>query len=145
MTKLKTLRSSKSFDKFIVQERCVVISYNYLCPACERYLDELKEIQENFFYVPVGRIHQVLNWVIKEAGMIGEVEEENIFLMERYGVGNSFPDTLFFSNGNLISSIKGYMAPDDLQEQIKQVFFAEEIADQLKENEECPDGVCSNQ
>ena len=122
LARLKTLRSAKSFDKFIPQEQAVVIVYNYLCPACEQYLEELKPRMEEFNDFPIARIHMNLNWVIQEAKMTGDVTEENTFLVERYGLGNLFPSTIFFKNGKLIKRVDGAQSPEQLKEHIKTIF-----------------------
>jgi hypothetical protein len=47
--------------------------------------------------------------MIKKAKMIGDVQEENMFLTERYRVGNLVPTTLIFSKGELIKQMDGSM------------------------------------
>jgi thiol-disulfide isomerase/thioredoxin len=125
LARLKTLRSVKSFDKFIPQEQAVVIVYNYLCPACEQYLGELKPRMEEFNDFPIGRIHMNLEWVIQKAEMTGDVTEENMFLFDRYRVGDLFPVTLFFKNGELIKRVDGVQSPEQLREHIESIFRLE--------------------
>ena len=118
LVKVKTLRSEKSFDKFIDQEHAVVIVYNYLCPACEQYLGEMKVYEGDISDVPIARIHMNLQWVIEKAEMIGDVEEENTFLVGRYGMGDLFPATLFFSNRELKKRVDGALHPEQLKDLI---------------------------
>ena len=115
MKRMKTLRSERSFNKFIDQKNCIVIVYHFLCPACETYLGDMKHGLDLMGELPIGRIHVNLDWVIKEAGMIGDVEEENTFMVDRFQVGNLFPSTLFFKNGNLIRRVDGALAPKQLK------------------------------
>jgi protein-disulfide isomerase len=122
LARLKTLRSEKSFDKYIDQDQSVVIVYNYLCPACEQYLEEMKPRMEEFNDFPIARIHMNLKWVIQKAEMVGDVSEENTFLLERYGLGDLFPATIFFKNGKLIRRVDGAKSPEQLKELIKKTF-----------------------
>lgn len=116
MAKIKTLRSERSFDRFIAQDRCAVVVYHFLCPACITYHDEVKINIGKLGEIPVGRIHLNMNWVIREAGMTGDVEEENTFLVDRYGVGDQFPVTLLFENGKPVKRVNGALTAVQLKE-----------------------------
>jgi hypothetical protein len=122
MLKLATLRSEKGFDRFISQGDSVIIVHHFLCHGCQVYLEDVKSHLEDFTHVNLARIHMTLNWVIDEAGLYGDVEEENIFLKKRFSVGNLFPTTLFFKNGNLIRREDGVIAPNQLKNLIDDTF-----------------------
>lgn len=121
--KLKTLRSERGFDKFISQKYSVVIVHHFLCHGCQVYLEDLKEHLEMFTDIPLARIHLTLNWVIDKAGLYGDVEEENKFLADRFGVGDYFPATLFFKEGKLIKRINGAQTGQSLREIINKTFY----------------------
>ena len=128
LARLTTLRSEKSFDKFIEQNHSVVIVYNYLCPACERYLEDLKPRMNKFDHIPIGRIHINFDWIIKQAKMIGDVEPENTFLVHRYGLGDMVPSTILFKKGELIERVDGALRSEALKELINKTFPAETSA-----------------
>jgi len=115
MAKIKTLRSEKSFDRFIDQDKCAVIVYHFLCPACISYHDEVKTRVGEMGGIPMSRIHLNLEWVIREAGMVGDVAEENTFLVDRYGLGDQFPVTLLFENGQVIKRVNGALTAVQLK------------------------------
>ena len=122
MLKLTTLRSEKGFDNFISSDASVVIVHHFLCHGCQVYLEGIKSRLEDFTDIKLARIHMILNWVIDEAGLYGDVEEENIFLKERFSVGNLFPTTLFFKNGKLIRNVDGVLAVNQLRTIIDETF-----------------------
>ena len=122
MAKIKTLRAERSFDRFIDQDRCAVIVYHFLCLACVIYHDEVKTRIGELGEIPLGRIHLNLEWVIREAGMVGDVEEENTFLVKRYKVGNLFPVTLFFENGKVVKRVDGAWTTDQLKALFRDTF-----------------------
>jgi thiol-disulfide isomerase/thioredoxin len=117
-----TLKSEKKFDSFIKSGNSAVIVYHFLCHGCQAYLEELKDRVDEFSDVGLARIHMTLNWVIKEAELYGDVEEENIFLRDRYDVGNLFPTTLFFNNGKLVRKVDGVLTPAQLRCVIDETF-----------------------
>jgi thioredoxin-related protein len=122
LARLKTLRSNKSFNQFIAQKYSVVVVYNYLCPACEQYLKDLRSNIDEFDDFPIACVHLNLKWMIEKAEIIGDVEEENTFLVERYGVGDLVPTTLFFKDSKLIKRVNGALSPSQLKNLINKTF-----------------------
>jgi hypothetical protein len=120
--KLKTLRSEKGFDSFISQKNSVVIVHHFLCHGCQVYLEDIKNQLKLFTDIPLARIHLTLNWVIDKAGLYGDVEEENKFLANRFGVGDYFPATLFFKDGKLIKRVNGPQTGQQLRDIIDKTF-----------------------
>jgi hypothetical protein len=120
--KLTTIKSERGFDRFLSNENCVIIVHHFLCHGCQVYLENLKNNLEILSAIPIARIHMTLTWVIDEAGLYGDVEEENIFLRDRFGVGNLFPTTLFFQKGKLIKRVDGSMTADQLKDMAVKTF-----------------------
>ncbi|MDP7265576.1 MAG: hypothetical protein QGH39_08460, partial [Candidatus Thermoplasmatota archaeon] len=92
--------------------------------------------------IPLGRIHLNLEWVIREAGMIGDVEEENTFLVERYKVGNLFPVTLFFENRNVVKRVDGALTVEQLKDLFKDTFKSRSDEGSVAEGAVCDSGEC---
>lgn len=122
MPKLTTLRSEKGFDDFISKGDSVIIVHHFLCHGCQVYLEDVKSHLEDFTHIRLARIHMTLNWVIDEAGLYGDVEEENIFLKKRFSVGNLFPTTLFFNDGKMIKRVDGVLSTHELRSIIDETF-----------------------
>ncbi len=110
MGRLKTLRSEKGFDEFIALDSAVVVVHHYTCPSCDIYQTRFRHLLDAHPELPLARIHMTLDWVIEKAGLTGDVQEENVFLRDRYGIGEEFPMTLFFSNGQLLKAEKGIIS-----------------------------------
>ncbi len=125
MPKVKELKSEKGFNKFISNDNSVVIVYHFLCHGCQIYIDDLKKNPEIFSDVNLAKIHMILDWVIDRAELYGDVEEENKFLAQRFGVGNLFPTTLFFKKGELIKKVDGSLNTQQLRNIINDIFELE--------------------
>ncbi len=122
LQRLTTIKSERGFDRFLTNEKCVVIVHHFLCHGCQVYLGDIKENLDIFGDIPLARVHMTLNWVIDEAGLYGDVEEENIFLRDRYGVGNLFPTTLFFQKRKLIKRVDGSLSASQLKDMAQKTF-----------------------
>lgn len=122
MQKLTTLKSEKKFDSFIENNHSVVIVYHFLCHGCQVYMEDLKNNLEEFNDIELARIHMTLDWVIDKAELYGDVEEENKFLADRFGVGDLFPTTLFFHKGNLLRRADGVLTIAQLRDLIDETF-----------------------
>jgi hypothetical protein len=122
VNKLTTIKSERGFDRFLKNENCVVVVHHFLCHGCQVYLEDLKKNLGLFNNISLARVHMTLNWVIDEAGLYGDVEEENMFLKDRYGVGNLFPTTLFFQKGELIKRVDGSMSAGQLRDTMDRTF-----------------------
>jgi len=108
------LRNKKAFDHFIENhELAVVVVYHYICPHCEIYLPMYKKLAAEFTDDPrpaFGKIHIQLRWMIEDADLRGDVEEENVFL-KKYDVGKKVPATMFFRSGKLLWKLDGRLDP----------------------------------
>ena len=122
MARLTKLRSKRSFDRFIDQEKCVVIVHHYLCLGCQTYRKDITESLDLFNGVGVASMHMTTNRIIDKESLNGDVEEENLFLGERYGAGDDFPATLFFSNGKMKRRVDGPLTPQELLNLIDETF-----------------------
>lgn len=91
----------------------VVVVYHYICPGCERYLPIYKDLAAEYTGekdLVFGKIHMQLEWMIRDAELVGDVEEENVFL-RKYDVGQKVPATMFFVDGTLKWKIEGLLTP----------------------------------
>ena len=126
------LRNKKAFDHFIENNGlAVIVVYHYICPQCERYLPMYKKLAAEFKDDPepaFGKIHLQLHWMIEDAHLTGDVEEENVFL-KKYKVGKRVPATLFFRSGHLIWKIEGILAPAVIRGLVSKLQMTREGAD----------------
>jgi hypothetical protein len=86
------------------------------------YIEDLKKNPETFNDVGLAKIHMTLDWIIDKAELYGDVEEENTFLTQRFGVGNLFPTTLFFKSGKLVNKVDGALNTKQLRNIVDQTF-----------------------
>ncbi|UCH89325.1 MAG: thioredoxin family protein [Thermoplasmata archaeon] len=118
------LRDQEAFEWFIANSQfAVIVVYHYVCPECDSYLKQLRRLAAEYKKderLSFGKIHIQLEWMIREAKLKGDVEEENTFLVE-LDVGKKVPATLFYNNGKLKWKLEGVLPPPIFRGLIKKL------------------------
>ncbi len=104
------LRDERRFGWLLrTHQTAVVVVWHHLCPACGPYkqtVDRLAPELARASTLGLGHIHLQLPWMIRAAGLQGDVEVENAFLT-RYGIGDAVPVTLRFEAAQLQQRVVG--------------------------------------